>query len=219
MINLLLKREIKNTCSEWGIILTSMLYFIVAISLINLAISNLDSSIYQIITGPVTWILMMMISIYFANSIFCKDLDDGSLDSLILSLESLHLLMVIKIFTHWLIVMLPLGVIGLVNFKLSGNDQSILELLVLIIPVTLTISAFVSLGSLMAYNTRLGSLLLGVLVLPLMLPLLIFASAATTANLFLINDAAVLKILFSLSILSLIFIPYFNMLIVKEVNQ
>jgi heme exporter protein B len=219
MINALLAREFKNAFSEWNTVLTTLVYFTISISLVDLIVSNLNGSLVLSISGPITWILMMMVSIHFANLIFCRDLEDGSFDLLVLSNAPLQLLMLIKIIAHWSVTMIPLGLASLLHLRLAGNEQPLIDLLIVLLPITLTISAFISLTTLMTHGTKLGSLLLGVIVMPLLLPLLIFATAATSPDLMIININSASKILISFSILSLVFIPWLNVFIAREVNK
>jgi heme exporter protein B len=219
MIATLITREFKNAFSEWSTVLTTLVYFTISISLVDLIVSNLDDSLVLSISAPITWILMMMVSIHFANLIFCRDLEDGSFDLLLMSDIPMQLLMLIKILAHWCITMVPLGLVSLLHLRLAGNAQPLIDLLVVLLPVTITISAFISLTTLMTHGAKLGSLLLGVIVMPLLLPLLIFATAATSPDLMLINISSSSKILIAFSILSLVFIPCLNVCIAREVNQ
>ena len=115
------------------------------------------------------------------NTLFRSDFDDGSLEQLALSTHPLPLLVFGKILAHWLISGVPLVVLSpllALSYDLSLETLQVLALALLI--GTPTLSLLGAVGAALTAGVRQAGGLLALLVLPLMLPVLVFGARATT---------------------------------------
>ena len=102
------------------------------------------------------------------------------MEQLILSPASLGLLVFAKICAHWVVSGLPLILIAPVlalSFYLPLESLPILMLALLL--ATPTLSALAAIGAALTVGLRSGGTLIGLLVLPLTAPVLIFGTRAT----------------------------------------
>ena len=115
------------------------------------------------------------------DSLFRSDFDDGSLEQLLLSPHPLTILVFAKIIAHWLVIGLPLLLIApLLAVFLGLPEQALGTLLITLVLVTPVLSLIGSIGVALTVGLRRGGMILSLLVLPLYVPVLIFASNAVT---------------------------------------
>ena len=116
------------------------------------------------------------------DRLFRDDWLDGSLQQLMLMPVPLSLVVLAKIAAHWVVSGLPLLIISpliAMLFGLSTAEWQVLALTLLMGTPTLSFIGAIGVG--LTVGLRRGGVLLSLLVLPLMIPLLIFATAAVGA--------------------------------------
>ncbi len=133
--------------------------------------------------GPgVIWIAALLATLLSLEAVFRSDLEDGSLEQLLLSPHPLTLLVMAKILSHWLTAGLPLlllaPILGL-QFGIAGYTLGVL-LLTLILG-TPALSLMGAIGVALTAGLRAAGILATLLLLPLYVPILIFATGATAA--------------------------------------
>ncbi|MGH8532087.1 MAG: heme exporter protein CcmB [Gammaproteobacteria bacterium] len=133
--------------------------------------------------GPgVIWIAALLATLLSLEAVFHSDLEDGSLEQLLLSPHPLTLLVMAKILAHWLTAGLPLlllaPILGL-QFGIAGYTLGVL-LLTLILG-TPALSLMGAIGVALTSGLRAAGILATLLLLPLYVPILIFATGATAA--------------------------------------
>jgi heme exporter protein B len=114
--------------------------------------------------------------------LFRDDFLDGSLEQLLLLPTPLPITVLGKVIAHWLITGLPLILLSplaalLLSLDFAGWRAMALTLLL----GTPTLSFLGAIGTGLTVGLRRGGVLLSLLVLPLSIPVLIFASAAIDA--------------------------------------
>ncbi|HAI06427.1 MAG TPA: heme exporter protein CcmB, partial [Pantoea sp.] len=114
--------------------------------------------------------------------LFRDDFIDGSLEQLLLLPTPLPVTVLGKVIAHWLVTGLPLIVLSplaalLLSLDFNGWWAMALTLLI----GTPTLSFLGAIGVGLTVGLRRGGVLLSLLVLPLSIPVLIFASAAIEA--------------------------------------
>ena len=170
---------------EWLLLLRSplhliqpLLFFVVIVSLFPLAISPDPRILVQI--GPgIIWIGILFALILSFAQLFAEDYHDGCLEQLVINCHPLSILVIAKVFVHSLMIGLPL--ILLLPLIAFAYDLSLPAILNLIASLALALPSLCLLGSLGAsviLSLRNGTLLLSLILLPLYVPILIFASAA-----------------------------------------
>ncbi|MFI4963004.1 MAG: heme exporter protein CcmB [Legionellales bacterium] len=164
--------------SEW---VYSVLFFLLVISLFPLAVSP-EKPILQILAAGVIWVAALLATLLSATQLFANDFSDGSLEQWLLSPRHTVGLIMLKIFGHWLITGLPLILLAPVaGVILYLPAEQILILWVTLWLGTPSLSLVSAIAVALTVGLRQGGVLLALLVLPLYIPVLIFASSAVLA--------------------------------------
>ena len=174
------RRDLRIAFRRLPDLASPLMFFAIVITLFPLAISPEPTVLREI--GPgVLWVAALLATLLALNTLFRSDFDDGSLEQLALSPHPLPLLVLGKILAHWLISGVPLVVLSpllALTYNLSSNTLQVLALALLI--GTPTLSLLGAVGAALTAGVRQAGGLLALLVLPLMLPVLVFGARATT---------------------------------------
>lgn len=158
-----------------------LLFFTLVVSLFPLGIGP-DPALLQAIAPGVVWVGALLAAMLSLEGIFRADFSDGSLEQILLSPHPLPLLVLAKVFAHWLVTGLPLllaaPVLGLLLHLEGDMLAALAATLALGTPVLSLVGAI---GTALTLGLNRGGMLLSLLVLPLYIPVLIFA-AGTVAN-------------------------------------
>jgi len=175
----LFARDLKLALRRWSEFATPLIFFVIIASLFPFALSPEATLLSQAGTG-VLWISALLSSLLALDSLFRTDLDDGSMEQLILSPASLSLLVFAKLCAHWVVSSLPLIVIApLVGLSFYLPADAVPTLLLALLLATPTLSALAAIGAALTVSLKSGGALIGLLVLPLTSPVLIFGTRAT----------------------------------------
>ena len=120
----------------------------------------------------VLWIAILISMMLAAEDIFSEDYNDGSLEQTLIKNLSFSFIIVVKIFTYWLLIGLPISILSFV-FSLGTSEDLSLSLSILplaIISSYIFLNLFV-LGNALSLN--IGSVLGALVTMPLALPVLI----------------------------------------------
>jgi heme exporter protein B len=174
-------RECRLACRFPQELLTPLLFFVIVITLFPLAISPAPNEL-QILAPGVIWVAALLATLLSLERLFRADLEDGSLEQLLLSPRSLTLLIFIKVVSHWLLCGLPLIILSpilatMLTLQMNAMTALILSLLL----GTPILSLLGAMGEALTLGLRGGSILLTLIVLPMTIPVLIFASSAVIA--------------------------------------
>lgn len=149
-------------------------FFIIVISLFPLAFTPDPAFLQKYMPGCI-WIAALLASLLSIQTIFYAELEEGSLEQLLLTDTSLTLLLTIKLSAQWLVTQLPLilltPLLGLL-FHLSA--QTIFALTLSLVLGTPILTLMGSLIVALTLGLRQQGVLLGLLMLPLVTPVLIF---------------------------------------------
>lgn len=211
----LLHRDLLLAFRHRAELLHPALFFILLITLMRLALSERPDAFTQLLPA-IVWIAVLLAALLSLEPMFRSDLEDGSLEQLLLSHQSTSLLVLAKIVAHWLVTGLTLSVIGSVTAYLLGlNYTSAMLLLSTLLIGTPILSAIGAIGVALTVGLARGGIILALLILPLYVPVLIFASQIVTNY---INGASIeasLYLLIALSILSITLSPWATAAAVK----
>ncbi len=157
-----------------------LLYVIVA-TLFPLGISP-DAEFLARLAPGLVWVTTLLAALISMESIFRQDFEDGSIEQLFLSPHPFSLLVLGKVVAHWLITAFPmLVIVPLMAMLLHMPVQAVPVLWITILLGTPILSLIGAIGAALTAGFRGGGVLLGLLVLPLYVPVLIFASLAVSA--------------------------------------
>lgn len=155
-----------------------LLFFVLVITLFPLAIGAIPELLSRIAPG-IIWVAALLAAMLSLDSIFRSDFDDGSLEQLLMSAHPMPLLVLAKVSAHWLVTGLPLLLVSPVLAEMLGMPQEAQGILMLTILIgTPILSLIGSIGVALTVGLPKGGILLSLLVLPLYVPILIFASSA-----------------------------------------
>ncbi len=162
-------------------LLNPLLFFVVVASLFPLATTP-DPKILQIIGPGVIWVAALLANMLSLNKLFQDDHDDGSLVHFLLSPQPLSLLIFLKIIAHWLVFAVPLIIVSpMIAMMFHLHVHAIWILILTLLLGTPVLSLIGAIASALTVGLRNSGLLLALVLLPLYIPTLIFATSAVTA--------------------------------------
>ena len=174
----LLWREMTLALRRKSEVLTTMLFFVIVVSLFPLGIGPEIDTLREIAPG-VLWVAALLASMLSLNRLFSDDYIDGTLEQLIISSQPLALLVFGKIFAHWVLTGLPLVLISpILGMQLGMDADSIIILMLTLLIGTPVLSLIGAVGAGLTLGVRGGGVLLSLLILPLYIPVLIFGAGA-----------------------------------------
>ena len=177
----ILSRELRLSLRHGADTLGALLFFVLAASLFPLAIGPAPETLGRIAPG-IVWVCALMAALLPLDRLFGADLEDGSLDQLLLSGLPAAAIAAAKAAAHWLVTGLPLLLAAApLAVMLRMPSEAIPALLAGLLPGTLLLSLFGTTGAAIVLGARRGGVLLPLLVLPLTTPVLIFGVAAADA--------------------------------------
>lgn len=174
-------RDIRLSIRAGGGALTGVIFFLAVIVTIPFGVGP-DLNLLARIGPAILWISALLACLLGLDRLFQADREDGSLDLLVLGNERhmLALTVLVKCLAHWAGSVLPLVIaaplLGLfMNMAPVGIGATALTLLVGTPAITFIGAA----GAAVAVALPRGGLLISVLVLPLIIPVLIFGVSAS----------------------------------------
>ena len=177
----LLARELRLLARHGADTLAAVLFFLVAGSLFPLAIGPAPETLGRIAPG-IVWVCALLAALLPLDRLFGADLEDGSLDQLLLLSLPPAAVALAKAAAHWITTGLPLLLAAAPLAVMLQLDLGALPaLLAGLLPGTMALSLLGTLGAAVVLGARRGGVLLPLLVLPLAVPVLIFGAAAADA--------------------------------------
>jgi heme exporter protein B len=155
------------------------MFFVIVVALFPLALSPTTEQLRDIGTG-VLWVATLLSSLLALDGLFRNDADDGTLEQLLLSPVAISVTVLAKVAAHALVTLVPLICLvplSALSFNMPLAALPTLSLALLL--ATPTLSVLVALGAALTVGLRRGGSIVGLLVLPLTGPLLIFGARAT----------------------------------------
>ena len=158
-----------------------LLFFLIVVSLVPLGLSP-RREVLELIAPGVLWIAALLATLLSLERMFRTDFEDGSLELMLISPRPLPLIVLAKILAHWLVTGLPLlAAAPLIALLLGLPAQGLAVLLATLALGTPTLSGVGAVGVALTVGLRRGGVLLSLLVLPLYVPVLVFAASAVSA--------------------------------------
>ena len=202
------RRDVSLAFKRPGDVLNPLFFFAMVSALFPLALGPDPDQLTAL--GPgVVWVAALLSTLLSLNGLFLSDLEDGSLDQLILSPQPLPLLTLGKTVAHWLVSGFPLVIVSpLIAITYQMPVQTIGIMMATLTLGTISLSLLGSVGAALTVGLNRGNALLSLLVLPLAMPVLIFG--ARTVSLAAANDAVAAGIYFlaAYCMLTISFAPF-----------
>lgn len=199
----LIRRDLALATRVGGSGALSLVFFLMIVALVPFALGP-DLNLLSRIGPAILWLAAVLATLIGLDRLFQADEEDGSLDLMTAAPVPLELVVLAKVVAHWLTTGLPLALasplFGLL-VALDGTGMAATALTLLAGTPALTFIGAV--GAALTASIRRGGLILAVLVLPLMVPTLIFGvSAAESASSGTVPFTTPLTILASLSLIA-----------------
>ena len=172
------KRDLLIAFRRRSEIIHPLIFFVMVVSLFPLAIGD-DKILLAKIAPAIIWVTALLATMLSLDNLFRSDFEDGSLEQMVLLKTPLSVLVTAKVTAHWVITGLPLILITpllAVLLYLPGDTISMLMFTLLL--GTPTLSLIGAVGIALTVGLRQGGVILSLLILPLYIPVLIFATLA-----------------------------------------
>jgi heme exporter protein B len=203
-----LRRDLRVAFRRWSELAYPLIFFVIVVTLFPLALSPTSALLREIGTG-VLWVAALLSSLLALDGLFRADADDGSLEQLLLSPAPLTLSVLAKIVAHTLVTLLPLVcLVPLLALSFNLPLYALPTLALALLLATPTLSVLVALGAALTVGLRRGGAIVGLLVLPLTGPLLIFGTRATDLSINGEPTAGPLLLMASLAVLAISLGPF-----------
>jgi heme exporter protein B len=166
-----------------------VLFFLAAGILFPFAIGPEPNALMRISTGVVLS-MAALAALLSLDRLYQGDFEDGSLDLMALSPLPLELAALAKALAHWLSTGLPLLIAApLLALMLNAPTESYGPMLAALALATPALSLLGGLGAALTLGSRRGGILLTLLILPLYVPVLIFAAGLISRSILLEGDS------------------------------
>lgn len=177
----LLRRELLLAWRRRSDVLFPVLYALIVVTLFPFALGPEDALLARI-SGGVLLVTVLLAMLPNLESMFRGDLEDGSLEQMLLAPQPLALLVLVRVLTHWATTTLPLIVVmPLLALLLRLPIEVLPVLLIALLLATPLLALMGAILSALTAGTRRSAILLALMLLPLAVPVVIFAAGAVAA--------------------------------------
>ncbi len=204
---LILKRDLVLAMRRRTDILTTLFFFVIVVSLFPLGIGpELDT--LRLIAPGVVWVAALLASMLALERLFAVDFMDGTLEQMLLTPQPLFLLVIGKVAAHWLVTGLPLVLMSpVLGLQYDLSAEALWALVITLLIGTPALSLIGAIGAALTLGLRGGGVLVSLLVLPLMIPVLIFGAGAVEATVSGLGGEGHLSMLSAILVTSLLLAP------------
>lgn len=172
----IINHDIKLYARKGGELVTILGFFAIALTLFPFALGAGNPQVAEFAPAFI-WIVALLASLLSLPAIFHRDMADGALDQLRLSGIAMEWCVLAKCTANWVACQLPLIFISPLFALMLGMEEGGASRLMLTLLIgTPVLSAIGALGGALTLHAANKSGVLAVLVLPLYIPTLIFAT-------------------------------------------
>ncbi|KXJ58200.1 MAG: heme exporter protein CcmB [Pseudomonadota bacterium] len=172
------KRDMHIAFKQKAELVQPLMFLLMVVTLFPLGVSPSPDTLQRI--GPgVIWIAAILSSLMAMERLFRDDFQDGSLEQYVLSGMALPAVSAVKVVAHWLVSFVPVLLLSplLAMFLNLTFDMYVALLLTLILGTPLlSLIGAIAVG--LTVGLQKGGVLLALLLIPVFIPLLIFATSA-----------------------------------------
>ena len=202
--------KLRKKLRAWlGPILVFLLITISFPLTVELASDDLKNVFYSIL-----WIASLLTVMVSVEGIFLEDYEDGTLENFSVANDSLFLMVLIKIFIYWLLIGIPISLLGtFFSVSMTGAISSIyISLPSMLISTYIFINLF-ALGNSLSLNK--GSVLGALITMPLLFPILILLGKIVLNANFGFEISNLLLLMLGVLLLIIVFIPFIISFIIR----
>lgn len=179
----LLARDLKLAARVGGSGALSLVFFLMIVVLVPFALGP-DLNLLSRIGPAILWLSAVLATLIGLDRLFQSDEEDGSLDLMTGAAVPLEVVVLAKVLASWLTTGLPLALASPLFGLLVALSPTAMGATALTLALGTPALAFIgAVGAALTATIRRGGLILAVVVLPLMIPTLIFGVSAAEAAL------------------------------------
>ncbi|MFU8877609.1 MAG: heme exporter protein CcmB [Wenzhouxiangellaceae bacterium] len=203
----LFRRDMKLAFRRLGESLLPLFFLFTVIILIPLGVGPGPNLLARMAPGMI-WVAALLSSLLALEHLFRPDLEDGTLEQWFVGGDSVVGRVLARMLSHWLVTGLPVIVFSPLAAQMLYLPNHALGTLVLSLVIgTPALSLLGGLAAALTLSTRGASVLLSILVFPLIVPLVIFATGAVSMVADGLDPSAHLGLLAAFTILALTLAP------------
>ena len=170
----------------------------------------------DIVSNAVLWISLIIAIIPSLEKMLQKDFDSGWLDQIATSPAPLEIILLAKSISHWLIVIIPLILASPLFAILLDLEFNQIPWIILSMSIGgLSISLIGIIGAALVLGAKRGNVLLPVLIIPLIIPILIFGVGINEAVEIGNSPLSHLFLLIAFSLIYLVISPFVSALLIR----
>ncbi|MBY0484438.1 MAG: heme exporter protein CcmB [Nitrosomonas sp.] len=204
----IIKRDLLLAMRRQSDVLTTLFFFIIVVSLFPLSVGP-EMNMLRTMAPGVVWVAALLASMLSLGRMFSNDYLDGTLEQMLLSPQSLSLLVLGKALAHWLVTGVPLVLMApVLGIQYDLPVEALFVLTTALLLGTPVLSLIGAIGAALTLGLRGGGVLVSLLVLPLYIPVLIFGAGAVEANMAGVGFDAHLSLIGAFLLVSLVFAPW-----------
>lgn len=172
-------RELKLASRIGGGALTGLLFFLAVVTVVPFGVGP-DLKLLARIGPAMLWTGALLASLLGLDRLFQGEREDGSLDLLLMSEHPIALIVFVKSLAHWVATGLPLVLAAPVFGLMLNMEPAAIAASVATLAVGTPAISFVgAVGAAVTVTLARGGLVIAVLILPLVIPVLIFGVSAS----------------------------------------
>ena len=207
IIRTIINRDLTLAMRRRSDVMTTLFFFVILVSLFPLGIGPELNTLRQIAPG-VFWVAALLASMLALEKLFAADFEDGTLEQMLLTPQPVFVLVLAKVFAHWLVTGVPLVLLSpLLGLQYDLAAETLGVLLLSLLLGTPALSLIGAIGAALTLGLRGGGVLVSLLVLPLYIPVLIFGAGAVEANVSGLGETGHLLMLGAILLLALVAAP------------
>ncbi|MFY7698278.1 MAG: heme exporter protein CcmB [Legionella sp.] len=201
------KREVLVQVRQLRSLINTSLFFLMIMFFFPLTLPPAPALLHTIIPG-ISWIAMLLAMLLSAERIFQQDVDDGVVEQWLVSGQPLAFIVAIKIIAHWILTVLPMLLLSpIIALLFALNLHQTLTIMLSLACGSPAILFLCALAAAFGISLQQKSVLIGLILLPLTIPVMIFGSGAITAALHGLPIKGHLALMSAISLISIGLLP------------
>lgn len=174
-------RDLRLVWRRRGDAAQPLLFALMVVALFPLALGADPQQLARIAPG-VLWVAVLLASLLTLDTLYRSDVEDGSLEQMLLAPVPLAWLLAVRVGVHWVTASLPLVVVTPLLAELMFLPADLLPVLMASLLLgTPLLSLMGAVVAALTVGIRRSGMLLALLALPLFLPVLVFGAGSVMA--------------------------------------
>lgn len=175
------RRDLRLVWRRRGDAAQPLLFALMVVALFPLALGSDPDQLARIAPG-VLWVAVLLASLLTLDTLYRSDVEDGSLEQMLLAPVPLAWLLAVRVAVHWVTASLPLVVVTPLLAELLFLPGDLLPVLMASLLLgTPLLSLMGAVVAALTVGIRRSGMLLALLALPLFLPVLVFGAGSVMA--------------------------------------